>query len=132
MLHWSKYFTKSLKTDNLVFCINDCELNRNFSYKCLQGKAKGVSNLIEIENPNRVQKKTKKVSALNTEDLESKPQLSRREREEIEKQRAQAHYQKLHAEGKTDQARADLARLAIIRQQREDAKNRREAELKGK
>ncbi|XP_023312859.1 28 kDa heat- and acid-stable phosphoprotein-like [Anoplophora glabripennis] len=95
-------------------------------------KAKGVSNLIEIENPNRVQKKVKKLSTLNTTDLESKPQLSRREREEIERQRAQAHYQKLHAEGKTDQARADLARLAIIKQQREEAKKRREAEQKGK
>jgi len=58
--------------------------------------------------------------------------LSRREREEIEKQKAQAHYQKLHAEGKTEQARADLARLAIIKQQREDAKKRREAEVKEK
>lgn len=60
-----------------------------------------------------------------------KPQLSRREREEIEKQRAQAHYQKLHAEGKTEQARADLARLAVIKQQREDAQKRREEEKKG-
>ncbi len=39
-----------------------------------------------------------------------KPQLSRREREELERQRAKAHYQKLHAEGKTEEARADLAR----------------------
>jgi len=30
-----------------------------------------------------------------------KPELSRREREAIEKQRAKAHYQKLHAEGST-------------------------------
>lgn len=97
-----------------------------------QAKAKGVSNLIEIENPNRVQKKTKKLSTLNTADLSDKPQLSRREREEIEKQKAQAHYQKLHSEGKTDQARADLARLAIIKQQREEAKKRREAEQKEK
>lgn len=89
-----------------------------------------MSNLIEIENPNRVQKKTKKITALNTSDLEAKPQLSRREREEIEKQRAQAHYQKLHAEGKTEQARADLARLAIIRQQREEARKQREMEQK--
>ncbi|KAJ3645051.1 hypothetical protein Zmor_022739 [Zophobas morio] len=94
-------------------------------------KAKGVSNLIEIENPNRIQKKSKKLSTLNTE-LDGKPQLSRREREEIEKQKAQAHYQKLHAEGKTEQARADLARLAIIKQQREEAKKRREAEQKEK
>lgn len=56
----------------------------------------------------------------------------RREREEIEKQRAAAAYQKLHAEGKTEQARADLARLAIIRQQREEAAKRREAEKKAK
>ncbi|KAJ8942034.1 hypothetical protein NQ318_002788 [Aromia moschata] len=88
-------------------------------------KAKGVSNLIEIENPNRVQKKTKKLATLNTAELESKPQLSRREREEIEKQKAQAHYQKLHAEGKTEQARADLARLAIIKQQRRGEEEKR-------
>lgn len=61
----------------------------------------------------------------------SKPELSRREREELEKQRAQANYQKLHAEGKTDQARADLARLAIIKQHRAEAAARREAEKKG-
>lgn len=56
----------------------------------------------------------------------------RREREEIERQRAAAAYQKAHAEGRTDQARADLARLAIIRQQREDAAKRREAEKQAK
>lgn len=94
-------------------------------------KAKGVSNLIEIENPNRVQKKSKKLNALSVDGAPEKPQLSRREREEIEKQRAQAHYQKLHAEGKTEQARADLARLAIIRQQRDEAQKRREIEKKG-
>lgn len=95
-------------------------------------KKKGVSGLIEVENPNRVQKKTKKLSTLNETLTDSKPQLSRREREEVEKQRAQAHYQKLHAEGKTDQARSDLARLAIIKQQREEAAKRRELEKKGK
>lgn len=52
-------------------------------------------------------------------------------REELEKQRATAHYQKLHAEGKTEEARADLARLAIIKQQRADAAKRREDEKKG-
>ena len=57
--------------------------------------------------------------------------MSRREREEIEKQRAKAHYQKLHAAGKTEEARADLARLAIIRKQREEAAKKREEEKKG-
>ncbi|XP_004927049.1 28 kDa heat- and acid-stable phosphoprotein-like [Bombyx mandarina] len=95
-------------------------------------KAKGVSGLIEVENPNRVVKKNKKLSNLNDLGDVEKPQLSRREREEIERQRAAAAYQKLHAEGKTEQARADLARLAIIRQQREEAAKRREAEKKSK
>lgn len=52
-------------------------------------------------------------------------------REELEKQKAALHYQKLHAEGKTEEARADLARLAIIRQQREEAARKREQEKKG-
>ena len=95
-------------------------------------KPKGAEALIEIENPNRVVQKQKKVTALETEGDASKPQLSRREREELEKQRAKAHYQKLHAAGKTEEARADLARLAIVRKQREEAAKKREEERKGK
>ena len=53
-------------------------------------------------------------------------------REQLEKQRAMANYQKLHAAGKTDEARADLARLAIIKQQREEAAKKRDAEKKAK
>lgn len=44
------------------------------------GKAKGVENLIQVENPNRVQKKTKKLSQLNQSLDTDKPELSRRER----------------------------------------------------
>ncbi|GFQ89880.1 PP28 domain-containing protein [Trichonephila clavata] len=95
----------------------------------VQVKAKGVQHLIEIENPNHVVKKEKKVDAVQ---LNENTQLSRREREELEKQRAKAHYQKLHAAGKTTEAKADLARLAIIRKQREEAAKRREEELKAK
>ena len=40
-------------------------------------------------------------------------------------------FKKLHAEGKTEEARADLARLAIIRKQREEAAKKREEEQKG-
>ena len=97
-----------------------------------EGKAKGVENLIQVENPNRVQKKAKKLSQLNQSIDSAKPELSRREREQLEKQRAYANYQKLHAAGKTDEARADLARLAIIKQQREEAAKKREAEKKQK
>ncbi|XP_076184101.1 uncharacterized protein LOC143155356 [Ptiloglossa arizonensis] len=97
-----------------------------------EGKAKGVENLIQVENPNRVQKKTKKLSELNKSLDFGKPELSRKEREQLEKQRAYANYQKLHAAGKTDEARADLARLAIIKQQREEAAKKREVEKKQK
>merc|ERR1711942_419247 len=89
-------------------------------------KQKGVSGMIEIENPNRVKKTMKKVSQLD--DVSAKPQLSRREREEIDKAKAKAHYQKQHAAGKTEEARADLARLAIIRKQREEAAAKKEKE----
>jgi hypothetical protein len=62
----------------------------------------------------------------------SKPQLSRREREEIDKVKAKERYQKLHAAGKTEEARSDLARLAIIKKQREDASKKRDEERLGK
>ncbi|XP_051523594.1 28 kDa heat- and acid-stable phosphoprotein-like isoform X1 [Myxocyprinus asiaticus] len=88
-----------------------------------QPKRKGVEGLIEIENPNRVSQKSKKVTEV---DVSAPKELSRREREEIEKQKAKERYMKLHLEGKTDQARADLARLAIIKKQREDAAKKRD------
>ena len=52
-------------------------------------------------------------------------------REAIEKEQARQRYEKLHAEGKTDEARADLARLAIIKKQREEAARKKEQEKKG-
>ncbi|KAM6956917.1 pdgfa associated protein 1b [Aplochiton taeniatus] len=92
-------------------------------------KRKGVEGLIDIENPNRVVQKSKKVTDI---ELDEPRQLSRREREEIEKQKAKEHYMKMHLAGKTDQAKADLARLAIIRKQREEAARKKEEERKGK
>uniref|UniRef100_A0A8C2Q7M4 28 kDa heat- and acid-stable phosphoprotein-like n=2 Tax=Cyprinus carpio TaxID=7962 RepID=A0A8C2Q7M4_CYPCA len=91
-------------------------------------KKKGIEGLIEIENPNRVSQKSKKVVEI---DVNAPKELSRREREEIEKQKAKERYMKLHLEGKTDQARADLARLAIIKKQREDAARKRDELRKG-
>ncbi|MCI4384257.1 hypothetical protein PGIGA_G00036540 [Pangasianodon gigas] len=86
-------------------------------------KRSGVQGLIEIENPNRISQKNKKATEV---DVNTPRELSRREREEIEKQKAKERYMKLHLEGKTDQARADLARLAIIKKQREEAAKKRE------
>jgi len=51
--------------------------------------------------------------------------------EELEKQQAKEHYEKLHLAGKTDEARADLARLALVKKQREEAAKKREEERKG-
>lgn len=96
-----------------------------------KAKPKGVSGLIEIENPNRVVQKTKKASEIDAEDS-SKAQLSRREREEIARQRDVMRQRKLQEEGKTDQARSDLARLALIRKQREEAAKKREEQKKAK
>ncbi|XP_004518423.1 28 kDa heat- and acid-stable phosphoprotein [Ceratitis capitata] len=93
---------------------------------------KGVASLIEIENPNRVTKKaTQKLNNLKLDETTpTKPELTRREREQIEKQKARARYEQLHAAGKTTEAKADLARLALIRQQRAEAAAKREAEKK--
>jgi len=98
-------------------------------------KNKGVSHLIDIENPNRVSSKSsKKVTEMVVEGGSAGgPQnLSRREREEIEKQQAKIRYQQLHVQGKTDEARADLARLALIKKQREEAAKKREEAAKAK
>ncbi|XP_056609627.1 pdgfa associated protein 1b [Triplophysa dalaica] len=95
----------------------------------VSGKRKGVEGLIEIENPNRLAQKAKKVTEI---ELELPKQLSRREREEVEKQKAKERYMKMHLAGKTDQAKADLARLAIIRKQREEASRKKEEERKAK
>ncbi|XP_017141400.1 28 kDa heat- and acid-stable phosphoprotein [Drosophila miranda] len=119
---------------------SDSEESEDDSEAEARDAKKGVASLIEIENPNRVTKKaTQKIATLKLDDggssttsstAAAKPELSRREREQIEKQKARQRYEKLHAAGKTTEAKADLARLALIRQQREEAAAKREAEKK--
>lgn len=53
---------------------------------------------------------------------------SKKERASIEAQQAKERYQRLHEAGKTDEAKADLARLKLIREKREAEAARREAE----
>ncbi|XP_047307561.1 28 kDa heat- and acid-stable phosphoprotein-like isoform X3 [Impatiens glandulifera] len=89
-------------------------------------KQKGVQGIIDIENPNLVKpKSTKKTTTTTTE-------LSRRERQEIEKQKSHERYMKLQEQGKTDQAKKDLERLALIRQQRAEAAKKRQEEKSSK
>jgi|UniRef100_A0ACD5W1I3 hypothetical protein len=92
-------------------------------------KHKGTEGVIQIENPNLVKAKNIKAKEV---DLSKTTELSRREREEIEKQKSHERYMKLQEQGKTDQAKKDLERLALIRQQRADAAKKREEEKAAK
>ncbi|KAL8460554.1 hypothetical protein ACS0TY_031393 [Phlomoides rotata] len=92
-------------------------------------KVKGTQGVIQIENPNL--EKPKNLKARDV-DLEKTTELSRREREEIEKQKAHERYMRLQEQGKTDQAKKDLERLALIRQQRAEAAKKREEEKAAK
>ncbi|KAG0018749.1 hypothetical protein BGZ80_006786 [Entomortierella chlamydospora] len=84
-------------------------------------------------NPNHLQpvvnkRQKNKPLDMNTPIIE----MSRKEREAAEREAAKQRYWKLHQEGKTDEAKADMARLAIIRKQREEAAAKRLAEAKAK
>jgi len=102
--------------------------------KALKKQGKGTAAGEEDEdadliNPNHVAAKNKKLSEVGS----SAPrQLSRREREEKEKKEAKERYWKLHLEGKTDQAKSDLARLAQVKKDREEAAAKRKAEQEAK
>ncbi|XP_078431530.1 28 kDa heat/acid-stable phosphoprotein-like protein isoform X1 [Wolffia australiana] len=114
-------------------------------------KKKGAQGVIQIENPNLVKPKTLKAKDADVSSLffavtdhlaevghavllqlEKTTELSRREREELEKQRAHERYMRLQEQGKTEQARKDLDRLQLIRQQRAEAAKKREEEKMAK
>ncbi|KAG6594574.1 28 kDa heat- and acid-stable phosphoprotein [Cucurbita argyrosperma subsp. argyrosperma] len=94
-----------------------------------QPRRKGTQGIIEIENPNLVKPKTLKARDI---DIGKTTELSRREREEIEKQKAHERYMRLQEQGKTEQAKKDLERLTLIRQQRAEAAKKREEEKAAK
>ncbi|CAJ2508552.1 Uu.00g135780.m01.CDS01 [Anthostomella pinea] len=58
--------------------------------------------------------------------------MSRKERESVEAQQAKDRYRKLHEAGKTDEAKADMARLRLIREKREADAARKAAEKEEK
>ncbi|KAF2305175.1 hypothetical protein GH714_002764 [Hevea brasiliensis] len=92
-------------------------------------KRKGTQGIIQIENPNMAKPKNVKARDI---DIGKTTELSRREREELEKQRAHERYMRLQEQGKTEQARKDLERLSLIRQQRAEAARKREEEKAAK
>jgi len=93
--------------------------------KSSEAKALAEAEDEDLINPNHVAKK------LTISDLGKDRPLSRKEREQKEKRDAQVHYWELHVQGKTDQAKADLSRLAKIRAEREKAQAKRKAEAEG-
>ncbi len=86
-------------------------------------KAKGVQHLIDIHNPNRVTWKIKKIDELTLDNMNPR---------RTHKERARHYYKKLHAQGKTDEAQRNLARLALIREEREEAAEKWEQEKQKK
>lgn len=92
---------------------DDMPANPNHS-KAARNQAKSA--------PVNVDEATEGVKDLSVEGKgKGKPlaELSRREREAVQAQQARERYQKLHEAGKTDEAKADLARLKVIREKRE-------------
>lgn len=66
----------------------------------------------------------------NMKVMPKKPQeMSRKEKEALAAQQARERYQKLHLEGKTDEAKADMARLKEIRAKREAEAARKQVRL---
>merc|ERR1711934_40627 len=81
-------------------------------------KTKGVADLIDFDGAGNVNKT--KVANVKAKDMSvgegaAKPQLSRREREALEAEQKKRAYAKAHAEGKTEEAQNDMARLAEVR-----------------
>ncbi|KAF9962393.1 heat- and acid-stable phosphoprotein [Mortierella alpina] len=83
---------------------------------------------LDVSNPNRAAGSR----IMKASDLTTPIEMSRKEREAAEKEAAKQKYWKLHQEGKTDQAKADMARLAVIRQKREEAAAQRLAEAQAR
>ncbi|KAF9918516.1 hypothetical protein BX616_008217 [Lobosporangium transversale] len=89
---------------------------------------KSAAPVIDVANPNR----SAGNRVMKASDLATPVEMSRKEREAAAKEAAEQRYWKLHQEGKTDQAKADMARLAVIRQKREEAAAQRLAEAKAR
>ncbi|GAA5822872.1 hypothetical protein JCM10212_002914 [Sporobolomyces blumeae] len=100
------------------------------------GERKGVKTADEVAQARAAKKVERKPSTASTGPANlnkgAPVQMSRREREEKEKAAARERYQALHAAGKTDEAKKDLARLAAIRKQREAQKAAKDKEAADK
>lgn len=87
-----------------------------------KAKRTGVVDGMTVENPN----------ARPYNEERDGVQLTRRQREEIEKNLNKKRYEELHKQGKTAEAKADLARLDEVKKRREEAAKRRSEEEESK
>lgn len=92
----------------------DMPANPNHSSKARQ----------QARAPVAVEETTEAVKKLSVAPSGGAP--SRREREALEAAAAKERYRKLHEAGKTDEAKADLARLRLIREKREAEATRKQ------
>eukprot|EP00816_Leptocylindrus_hargravesii_P005977 CAMPEP_0196811384 /NCGR_PEP_ID=MMETSP1362-20130617/17113_1 /TAXON_ID=163516 /ORGANISM="Leptocylindrus danicus, Strain CCMP1856" /LENGTH=256 /DNA_ID=CAMNT_0042186671 /DNA_START=50 /DNA_END=820 /DNA_ORIENTATION=+ len=98
-------------------------------------KAKGLEGLIEVDNPN-----TQPVRMMKAKDLATAAgppdvtQMTRKQREEYEREQKAAAYRKRHEAGLTEEYRRDMEKLAEVKARREKQaqarKDREEAEKK--
>ena len=81
-------------------------------------KPKGTEGIIEVDNPNKQKVKMTKVKDMAGE---AAPMLTRKEREEKEKEAKAAHYRKRHEAGLTEEYKQDMAKLNAVKARREAA-----------
>ncbi|OQR91361.1 hypothetical protein ACHHYP_04759 [Achlya hypogyna] len=91
-------------------------------------KPKGVASLIQVQNPNLMNASNKVMKAKDMNGDAEPQQLTRREREAIEKEAKAAAYMKKHLAGETAEAKKDLSRLEEVRKRREEAARRKKEE----
>lgn len=92
---------------------------------------RGLLGGISTANPNEKAANAKSVKVKDLDDGEIVDQeavMSRREREALEDQRRREDYQRRHLAGETEAAKADLARLALVRKRREEQLKKAQAE----
>lgn len=81
-------------------------------------KSTPTAGIMQVENPNAVKRN----------EMKDGVELTRKQREELDRAKAQRRYEQLHKEGKTDEAKADLARLAEVKKRREEEAQKRAEE----
>lgn len=86
-------------------------------------KPKNLSARLGLETGNL--NAGKKTHIKVTEMGSAAPELSRREREQLAKQKSHANYMRRHANLETVEAKKDMSRLKLVREQREKAKQRK-------